>query len=468
MKDLRWGIGPWTLGALCALAFFTLASPQLGVASGGTSSGGGNGYSNRGNPWFLENTVRVNYCIDLDEQAMGVSAARAAELVRSALQYWKNSFALSLRNEYGPGELVPFGQVRIATQDFLQSPCSDSTPLRFQLGRLATPQQEQLIGLNHDLIGIAMRTAYDNVNMRGSGFVFITPQTGPLKTRAAGFSEEAWSTCDGCVLELALRHELGHVFGVEHVGDGDMNWNFMANHFLAEFTSHDVIQIAKNVKAAQYVRARFGIPFFTFDEVRLIVDQVRNDSQSRDLLGTLDDDEWLQVRRIPSQTLPGFKDLVLESFVPGSDSPPLLRARSCEMGSRRNSGSGYRGLSLLFLPREQKVFREWTKQQGIPTGMIRSSHASAESLDASDVLCSVRPDAQIERFGIHLVASRSGGSLSVAIGENIVANFLRELPGGRFSYMLPRSRAPIDSKPGTPVEPLPRPSPVPTPPSPMR
>jgi hypothetical protein len=469
MKDLRWGIGQWALGVLYALGVYTLALPQLGVASGGTSSGGGNGYSNRGNPWFLENTARVDYCIDLDEQAMGVSAARAAELVRSALQYWKNSFALSFRNGYAPGELVPFGQVRIATQDFRQSPCSDSTQLRFQLGRLATPQQEQLIGPNHDLIGIAMRTAYDTVNLRGSGFVFITPQTGPLKTRAAGFSEEAWSTCDGCVLELALKHELGHVFGVEHVGDGDMNWNFMANHFLAEFTSQDVVNLAKNAKAAQYVRTRFGLPFFTFDEVRPIVDQVGNESESRELLGQLEEDEWLQIRRIPSQTLPGFHDLVIESFVPDSDSPPLERARSCDTKSRRTSGFSRRGFGLLFLPSEQKVFHKWPIELKNPVGMIRKSHAVDDELEMSDVLCSKRPDAQIERFGIHLVATRSGSSLSVAVGENIFANFLQEAPGGRFSYMFPPTKKPTEPVPGSPKPILiPSPSPVPNPPSPVR
>jgi hypothetical protein len=413
----------------------------------------------------------VDYCIDMDEQAMGVSAARAAELVRSALQYWKNSFELSFRDNYGAGQLVPFGQVRIATQEFVQYPCNRRNLLRFQLGRLATPEQEQLIGPNHDLIGIAMRTAYDNVNMRGSGFVFITPQTGPLKTRAAGFSEEAWSTCDGCVLELALRHELGHVFGVDHVADGDASWNFMANHFLAEFTADGTITSLKNPKVARFINAKFGLPFFTFDEVRPIADQVRNDSQSRELLGQLDEDEWVQVRRIPSQTLPGFHDLVVESFVPGSDAPPLLRARSCGMGSRRKFG--YRGLGYIYLPSEQRIFSKWPRDPNGPLGLIRKSHAVDDELETSDVLCSVRPDAQIERFGIHLVASRSGSSLAVAIAENIVPNFLQEAPGGRFGYMLPPPKKPVETEPSDPSKPskpilIPRPSPVPIPPSSVR
>ena len=137
---------------------------------------------------------------------------------------------------------------------------------------------------------------------------------------------------------------------------------------------------------------------------------------------------------------------------------------------------GYRGAGYIYLPSEQRIFSKWPIDPNGPKGLIRKSHAVDEELEMSDVLFSVRPDAQIERFGIHLVASRSGSSLSVAIGENIVPNFLQEYPGGRFGWMLPPPKRPAEPVPGYPSDPskpskpilIPRPTPVPTPPSPVR
>lgn len=440
MKIHHSRVGLGVMGALVTLTAMS-TTPQPASASGGTSSGGGNGYSNRGNPWFLENTRRVDYCIDMDEQAMGISLDRAADIVRGSLEYWKNSFALSAYKEYEPGEIVPFGQVRIATQDFRQVPCSSELLLRFQLGRLATPEQARLIGPDHDLIGIAMRTAYDNVNMAGSGFIFITPQTGPLKTRAAGFSSEAWSACDGCGLELALRHELGHVFGVDHVGDDEMDWNIMANHFLAEFTSEEWVRELKKPKLREYIRARFGLPFFSFDLTRLVVNEPNRGDAAR-LFGELDENVWLQVRQMPRQDREPFAEYRIESFVPGSGAEPVLLARSCDSANRSQVGYGRSASILIYLPKQQRVFTRLPTEPGrkLPQQLLEPSHRSDYGLETNDVMCTQHPAATVERFGMHLRAGRSGGSVSVIMGEDLKADFLKEFPGGRYGYLMPHKR----------------------------
>ena len=60
-------------------------------AGGATSSGGGNSFHNSDNPWFLENTEIVPYCIQIDEANFGVSLEFAKAKIEGALTYWKDN-----------------------------------------------------------------------------------------------------------------------------------------------------------------------------------------------------------------------------------------------------------------------------------------------------------------------------------------------------------------------------------------
>jgi hypothetical protein len=431
---------------------------QVAAATGGTSSGGGNGYSNRNNPWFLENTAEVRYCIDIDEEAMGVSAARAAQLVQEALQYWKTSFAQAATKEYLDGEIVPYGQLRVATQSFVHVPCSEATPLRFQLGTLADKEQAALVGEGHDLIGLAMRTRYDNVNLRGSGFVFITPQTGPLRTRAVGFSSEAWSVCDGCLLLLALKHELGHVFGVSHAGDHETSHNLMAHHFLAEVTGTNLVRgLWDSVGAAEYLRLNYGQPYFSLDEARPLVTDVSNEGLAGKVLGLTEDRAWLQVRLVRRDFFP--PEMLIERFnrTKKGDSAVEVLARTCS-DANQSSGSVGRSVSLVHLPAEQRVFRRLPKgeDRGPPNGMLFVSHSIQTETEYSGTLCTVRPEASTERFSAHLMATKAGSRLAAVVDNQIEPEFLRESVGRRYIHKLPSGRKerrePVPDTP-TPVQP---------------
>jgi hypothetical protein len=429
---------------------------QVAAATGGTSSGGGNGYSNRNNPWFLENTAEVRYCIDIDEEAMGVSAARAAQLVQEALQYWKTSFAQAATKEYLDGEIVPYGQLRVATQSFVHVPCSEATPLRFQLGTLADKEQAALVGEGHDLIGLAMRTRYDNVNLRGSGFVFITPQTGPLRTRAVGFSSEAWSVCDGCLLLLALKHELGHVFGVSHAGDHETSHNLMAHHFLAEVTGADNVDLIQRTRGlGDYFRLTFGRPYFSLEETRPLVTEVSREWNAARVLGLTEDDSWIQVRR--AQGRDSWHEMLIERFVPdeGGHSSVEVLARTCPLSPSQFVRSRT-PVNLIHLPSEQRVFTRLPdgSGRGSPRGMFFVSHLLSKDSEYSAVLCTTRAEAATDRLSIHLVSASAGSRMTAFIGDRIEPNFLQDFTGSRFMYLLPRRRSEetAPSKP-TPVQP---------------
>lgn len=190
---------------------------EMALATGSTSSGGGSIHRDEGNPWFLENTWVVQYCIDLDEENFGVSTEDASRHVSEAIDDWVAAFKVADDAVYLEGELTPFGQVRVATQKFVEVPCPEGgdLDLRFQLGKLTVSMKQEFKN-PEDYIGIAIRTDYDRFELKGRGYVYLSPVSGPLKPDHEGIYPNAWSEMDFLAFRAVLRHELGHVFGVSH------------------------------------------------------------------------------------------------------------------------------------------------------------------------------------------------------------------------------------------------------------
>ena len=63
------------------------------------------------------------------------------------------------------------------------------------------------------MIGAAVRTNYDSVNLKAKGFVYISPETGVLALddidAAAGgrLAQKRWGIQSGKLLKLVLAHE---------------------------------------------------------------------------------------------------------------------------------------------------------------------------------------------------------------------------------------------------------------------
>lgn len=197
-------------------------APIFSFAGGWISSGGESLIYAR-NPWFVKNTKSVDYCIQMDESSFSISRNDAEKLIAEGFQYWKSEFA----NNGSPGNGNP-GFTQIASQTFhFVAECQDKTPLIFKLG-LKKLNAEEIKYLDNPkkFIGVTIRKEYSLETLTGRGVIYLTADTGAdAYTNDGQMLAEAWKK--PILFRYALIHELGHFFGVPHVGSGIMSEVFM-------------------------------------------------------------------------------------------------------------------------------------------------------------------------------------------------------------------------------------------------
>lgn len=211
----------------------THGDPSALAPFGGMDSGGAGLYGTDMNPWFLENTPVVTYCLDSNPNAFHQSLEKVDRIILDAVMSWRKVFA-----DTKPEDRVavqPYGVLRIATQKFKRIPCGDNVDVRFQLGTLTEEQKNQL-GNYRQWIGATYRTGYDPKNLKGQGFVYIAADSGPERPISADLVTDVWNKCDGCLLQRTIVHELGHVFGMGHIGN---DWDIMSERHLEKVTSQE-------------------------------------------------------------------------------------------------------------------------------------------------------------------------------------------------------------------------------------
>lgn len=205
------------------LVSFLIVGTQVSQA-GWITFGGENSIYAR-NPWFAKNTLVVPYCVEMDEPSFSISKAQVLNLINEALVYWKTEFATNFAANTKPG----FGFAEVATQDFkYQSTCSPTTPLIFKLGsKTLSDKEKEHLGDVGKYIGATIRKDYSLKDLKADGIIYITSDLGPdaYPNPNGLLIDKAWTR--PALFRYALIHEIGHLFGIPHVGAGIMSEVFM-------------------------------------------------------------------------------------------------------------------------------------------------------------------------------------------------------------------------------------------------
>ncbi len=201
--------------------FMALGLQSSAVWAGNGTSGGGNIYGDQLNPWFLQNTSTVSYCVEIDPDFSDLPRSRVLEVVGESINFWKKTF-----REY---QGINFSQdfefdVKLATQSFqYMDSCDGKEDLKFQMGFL-TEEQKLFLPNHRQLLGIAYRTSYDLAQLRGKGFIYVAPERGLSRPVTPLMHPRPWSHGRNRALLFTVQHELGHIFGLQddHYGSVDL------------------------------------------------------------------------------------------------------------------------------------------------------------------------------------------------------------------------------------------------------
>lgn len=199
--------------ALLIIGINSVCSP---LYAGWTSSGG-DIIEDKNNPWFFtkNGTVPANiyYCIDMDTEYFSSTPEKAKDLIERAKIYWQN-------------ELKEDNQIFVlAKESFVLTSCSDKrVQLKFLFGSLRSMGADEQKAIEYvnprERVALAVRTEYDPINLSGKGFIYFSADSGPLAMSDSNLIDRPWSYDQ--IFFAIIIHELGHVYGVKHLGNGLM------------------------------------------------------------------------------------------------------------------------------------------------------------------------------------------------------------------------------------------------------
>lgn len=201
--------------------------------TGGWVSSGGELFRYGKNPWFLKNTAVVEYCTRFDAASISATELTTKAVIKEAIAYWQSEFAAAA---LASGPTPGFAQVGTQTfQDVgacnaLSASARAQVGMEFVFGEAGLESDERKTMVDpRNFVGLSIRKSYDLVSLSGKGIVYIASDIGPnaynTAKNSAHLFAEAWR--EKKLLLYSLIHELGHVFGIPHMGEGIMSEVFL-------------------------------------------------------------------------------------------------------------------------------------------------------------------------------------------------------------------------------------------------
>jgi len=195
----RYPIGSLLLRGLLTLSLSTVS---VGFAGQSTGNGGDTLRPESGSAWFLGDAP-VKYCV----VSKGLPSLRPAVISDSfvrAYETWVRYVSVKR-----PSQTTPYGFFFSKTLSALES-CNGTEDLTIYYGE-QNEEVRKYASQHTNPIAFAVRTSYDMNSGRGKGFIWIAP-AGALVSSERFPDWERPGQLDGVLL-----HEVGHVFGCDHV-----------------------------------------------------------------------------------------------------------------------------------------------------------------------------------------------------------------------------------------------------------
>lgn len=203
------------------------------VTLGGVNDGNtGELTTTKNNPWFV-GADSAHYCVQFGDGA-GAAADQAAQKsindqIDAAFAQWTDLLQ-TFRPEAPGTSHVPNGdflagnQVANLTRSFQRVACADDPEMRIKIGTWDKPDADFLQYTSRYTAAYALRTAYSEETGRSRGFLWLVADSGPRRYKGPAPEGAFWS--QGHYVQNVVLHELGHVFGVDHLSTTFMDAGF--------------------------------------------------------------------------------------------------------------------------------------------------------------------------------------------------------------------------------------------------
>lgn len=179
----------------------SLSAKSLVAGGGGDSAGGDNIKPESGSAWFLGNRIIV-YCMEVDPK-FGLAKEEILFQLANAFRVWHDY--IGIHRKQGR-----FGTLQLATQSAAQNTCDGKEDIKFYFGG-TNPEIEKSKALYDNPSAFAHRSSFNAETGWGSGYVWVAPS----KSVDPNQQFPDWNS--PYALHGILLHEIGHVYGNQHI-----------------------------------------------------------------------------------------------------------------------------------------------------------------------------------------------------------------------------------------------------------